>query len=457
MLGPYGNKAMKVDGMTLFRTLPALLGLILAIGVGAPTALRSEPLRIVITDGVIEPLPFAIPQFIAEGAEAADFAAGITQVIAADLAGTGLFREIPMDAHISQVTSFDAPVAYQDWQAINAQALLTGSVSASGDRIVVQFRLFDVLSGQPLGEGLQFAGTTQSWRRMAHKVADAAYSRITGEGGYFDSRVVFVAESGPKDQRQKRLGVMDYDGANVAYLTDASAIVIAPRFSPHGARILFTSYATGFPQIYLMDVASLVTQSLGEQEGTMTFAPRFAPDGQTIVFSLERGGNTDIYTLDSGSGQMSQLTNSPSIETAPSYSPDGSQIVFESDRSGTQQLYIMGASGGEPVRVSGGAGRYGTPVWSPRGDLIAFTKQNDGRFHIGVMRTDGSEERLLTASFLDEGPTWAPNGRVIMFTRQGEGANGQPSLYSVDVGGRNLRQVQTETPASDPAWSPLLP
>lgn len=436
-------------------------GLVLALGlgslVGGTAFAQSGPLRIVIDQGVIEPLPFAVPDFVPETAGAGEYGAAMARVIAADLAGTGLFREIPASAHIGRVDSFDAPLAYEDWKAINAQALITGAVNASGDRIVVKFRLYDIVSGQPLGEGLQFSGTTSSWRRMAHKVADAAYSRITGEGGYFDSRVVFVSESGPKDARQKRLGVMDYDGANVAYLTDASSIVIAPRFSPQGDKILFTSYASGFPQVYLMDVATLATQSLGEQPGTMTFAPRFAPDGRTIVFSLERGGNTDLYALDAGSGQLTQLTNAPSIETAPSFSPDGSQIVFESDRSGTQQLYVMSAGGGEPVRISSGAGRYGTPVWSPRGDMIAFTKQNEGRFHIGVMRLDGSEERLLTASFLDEGPTWAPNGRVIMFTRQGAGAEGQPALYSVDITGRNLRQVPTETPASDPAWSPLLP
>jgi TolB protein len=446
------------EDMRLIRTLtPTLaLGFALLMGQAGLAPVQAEPLVIVITDGVIEPLPFAIPTFIDEGG-AGDYAANIARVVAEDLAGTGLFREIPESAHIARISSFDPTIGYEDWKAINAQAVITGAVQASGDRIVVKFRLFDVFSGQPLGEGLQFAGTPQSWRRMAHKVADAAYSRITGEGGYFDSRVVYVQESGPKDARQKRLGVMDYDGANVAYLTDSSSIVIAPRFSPDGSRILFTSYASGFPQIYLMDVASLNTQSLGEQQGTMTFAPRFAPDGRTVVFSLERGGNSDIYALDTGSGNLSQLTNAPSIETAPSYSPDGSQIVFESDRSGTQQLYIMGAGGGEPVRVSNGAGRYGTPVWSPRGDLIAFTKQNEGRFHIGVMRTDGSEERLLTASFLDEGPTWAPNGRVLMFTRQGAGADGQPALYSVDISGRNLRQVPTDGPASDPAWSPLLP
>lgn len=440
--------------MNMLKTLS--IAFLVVYGTASAGLAQSGPLRIEITDGVIEPLPFAVPNFVAENGEAGEYAANISRVIASDLAGTGLFREISSDAFISNVSSFDAPVSYPDWKAINAQALITGAVSASGDRIVVKFRLYDVYSGQQLGEGLQFAGTPSSWRRMAHKVADAAYSRITGEGGYFDSRVVFVSESGPKNQRAKRLGLMDYDGAGLQYLTDSSSIVLAPRFSPNGDRILFTSYSSGFPEIYLMDVASLQTRSLGQVPGTMTFAPRFAPNGQTVVFSLEQGGNTDIYTVDAGSGQLTQLTNAPSIETAPSFSPDGSQIVFESDRSGTQQLYVMPASGGEPQRLSNGAGRYGTPVWSPRGDLIAFTKQNEGRFHIGVMRTDGSEERLLTASFLDEGPTWAPNGRVIMFTRQGAGAEGQPALWSVDVSGRNLRQIITETPASDPAWSPLL-
>jgi TolB protein len=433
------------------------LALALMMGASAlvPVAARAE-ISIRITDGIIEPMPLAIPNFIDEGG-AGDLAQSISRVVAADLVGTGLFREIPSDAFISTVTSFDAPVAYGDWQAINAQGLVTGSVSVQGDQVVVKFFLHDVVSGQPQGDGLQFVGTTDTWRRMAHKVADAVYSRITGEGPYFDSRVVFVAESGPKDQRQKRLAVMDYDGANVAYLTDSSALVLGPRFSPTGDRILFTSYATGFPQIYLMDVASLASRPLGEVSGSTSFAPRFSPDGNQVVFSLEQGGNTDIFLLDIGSGQLSQMTNAPSIETAPSFSPDGSQIVFESDRSGNQQLYVMSAGGGEASRISNGKGRYGTPVWSPRGDMIAFTKQNEGRFHIGVMLVNGGEERLLTSSFLDESPTWAPNGRVIMFTRESAGAGGQSSLWSVDITGRNLKQIATEGPASDPAWSPMLP
>lgn len=423
--------------------------------ISAPATVHAEPLRLEFTEGVIEPLPFAVPDFVPDGAAANDLSAQLSRVVASDLSGTGLFREIPASAYISKVTDFSAPVQYADWKAINAQALITGSVKVSGKRLTVQFRIYDVFSDDELGTGLQFVGDTDGWRRMAHKVADVVYSRITGEGSYFDSRVVFVSETGPKNDRHKRLAIMDYDGANVQYLTDSASIVLAPRFSPTGDRVLYTSYETGFPRIYVLDVGKVKRKVLEEQDGTMSFAPRFAPDGRTVVYSLYKGGTTDIYTLDINGGKSKRLTNSTSIDTAPSFSPDGKEIVFESDRSGTQQLYIMSANGGEARRISFGQGRYGTPVWSPRGDLIAFTKQSKGRFHIGVMRVDGSEERLLTASFLDEGPTWAPNGRVIMFARETQGAKGKASLYSVDITGRNLRPVRTPEGASDPAWSPL--
>ncbi|KUJ80430.1 translocation protein TolB [Ruegeria marisrubri] len=422
----------------------------------APVHAQNQPLRIIIDEGVIEPMPFAVPDFVPDSPAAADYAREITRVVASDLTGTGLFREIPSDAFISPVSSFEASVQFADWKAINAQALVTGAVNVSGNRLSVRFRVWDVFSGAELGDGLQFAGTVDGWRRMAHKVADQVYSRITGEGPYFDSRVAFVSESGPKDQRRKRLAIMDYDGANVQYLTDSSSIVLAPRFSPTGDRLLYTSYETGSPRIYVLDVNSVKRQVLPTQEGTMSFAPRFSPDGKTVLYSLAQGGNTDLWRMDISTGNSVRLTSAPSIETAPSYSPDGSQIVFESDRSGTPQLYIMPANGGEATRISFGKGRYGTPVWSPRGDLIAFTKQSKGRFHIGVMRIDGSEERLLTASFLDEGPTWSPNGRVIMFTRETQGASGRSTLYSVDISGRNLRPVRTPDGGSDPSWSPLL-
>lgn len=435
--------------MTRFLTF--LMALFLATAAAA-----QNPLRLELTDGVIEPLPFAVPGFHAETDDAGELAADISRVVAQDLTGTGLFRQIPRSAFISTPDSFTDSISFADWRAINAQALVTGAVATDGGRLTVKFRVYDVFSGAEMGGGLQFSGTPDGWRRMAHKVADAVYSRITGEEGYFDSRVVFVAESGPKDNRGKRLAIMDYDGANVQYLTDSSAIVLAPRFSPNGDRVLYTSYDSGFPRINVLDVSTPGgRQQLTTQDGEMAFSPRFSRDGEQVIYSLSNGGNTDIWRTDLRSGQHRRLTNAPSIETAPSFSPDGDRIVFESDRSGRQQLYVMGADGGEAERISFGEGRYGTPVWSPRGDLIAFTKQNAGRFHIGVMRTDGSEERLLTASFLDEGPTWAPNGRVIMFSRETRGAGGTSSLFSVDITGRNLQRVPTPAGASDPSWGPL--
>lgn len=433
----------------------ALLAAVFLTGLTVTPSLAQEPLRLTLRDGVIEPLPFALPQFQAETAGSEQMAADISRVIAEDLTGTGLFRQIASSSFISTPQGFGGSIAFADWRAINTQALITGAVAVNGNQITVKLRLYDVALGQEMGEGLQFAGTTDAWRRMAHKVADAAYSRITGEAGYFDSRVVFVSETGPKDARAKRLAIMDYDGANVQYLTDSRTIVLAPRFSPTGDRVLYTSYESGFPRINLLDVATVGRQQLTTAQGEMAFSPRFSRDGRQVIYSLINGGNTDIYRTDLATGQSNRLTNTPSIETAPSFSPDGSQIVFESDRSGSQQLYIMPANGGEPRRISSGAGRYSTPVWSPRGDLIAFTKMNAGRFHIGVMRTDGSEERLLTSSDLDEGPTWAPNGRVIMFSRETLGAQGTSALYSVDITGRNLRRVSTPDGATDPSWGPL--
>jgi len=440
--------------MTQFTRRP-VLGLLAGFAFAPVAALAQTPLRIEITEGVIEPVPFAVPDFVPENGAAGQYAQSIAQVIANNLTGTGLLREIPASAHIGRITSFESPVQFSDWRAINARALITGAVRVNGNQITVKFRLFDVVSGQQLGDGLQLDGSTDAWRRMAHRVSDQVYARLTGEAGYFDSRVVFIAESGPRNNRRKQVAIMDQDGENTQYLTDGTALAFAPRFSPTGDRILFTSYETGFPRIYLMDVASRRRQVIGDQPGEMTFAPRFSPDGQSVVYSLSINGRTDLYLLNLTSGQRWQLTSSESIDTAPSFSPDGSRIAFESDRSGNSQLYVMPVSGGPAQRISHGQGRYSTPVWSPRGDLVAFTKSLNGRFHIGVMRLDGSNERILTASYLDEGPTWSPNGRVIMFTR--EEAGGDPSLMSVDITGRNLRRVPTPGPASDPSWSPLLP
>lgn len=440
------------------RVMIGLLALALAAGAAAPGKAQTgqQTFRIDVTGGVIEPLPFAAPIFIAETAEARQVAQDITRVLRDDLVSSGLLREVPREAHISQITNFNSQPQFQDWKAINAQGLIVGSVSVTGNQLVVKFRLWDVFAETAIGDGLQLAGGIGSWRRIAHKLADAAYTRITGEGGYFDSRVVFVSESGPKDKRVKRLAIMDQDGANVRFLTSGQEIVLSPRFSPSAKDILYTSYETGEPRVYIMNVDTGQRRAL-DQLTDMTFGPRFSPNAQSVIVSIVEGTNTDLFRIDLATGQRTRLTSNPAIETAPSYSPDGQSIVFESDRGGTQQLYVMSANGGEARRISFGAGRYATPVWSPRGDLVAFTKLQGGRRHIGVMRLDGSQEQLLTASLFDEGPTWSANGRVLMFFRETAGEQGAPKLYSVDVSGRNLRQIPTPENASDPAWSGLLP
>ncbi|MDO5632095.1 MAG: Tol-Pal system beta propeller repeat protein TolB [Paracoccus sp. (in: a-proteobacteria)] len=439
------------------RVIPFCALLTAALPLAVPAFAQDGPLRIEITDGITEPMPLAIAPF--HGDE--QMAAEVQQVVIADLTGTSLFRAIPSDAHIATPASFRSPVAYAEWRAINAQALVTGDVTVTGEgeaaEVTVKFRLFDVVAGQPLGEGMQFVTARADWRRAAHKIADQIYVRLTGEGPYFDSRVAFVQETGPKDARRMRLGVMDFDGANPVWLTDDSNLVLSPRFSPDGSSILFTSFETGLPQIRVMDVASVTSRALTAARDSMAFAPRWSPDGRWIVYSREKRGNSDIWLMDVATGAARPLAESPGIDTSPDFSPDGSQIVFESDRSGTQQLYVQPLTGGEATRISFGEGRYSSPVWSPRGDMIAFTRQNGDTFHIGAMRIDGSEERSLTESFLDEGPSWAPNGRVVMFTRVTPGGDGAPRLHSVDITGRNMRPLDLDFAASDPSWGPLLP
>jgi TolB protein len=303
--------------------------------------------------------------------------------------------------------------------------------------------------------GLRFATGADNWRRVAHKVADAVYERITGETGYFDTRIVYVAESGPATDRVKRLAIMDQDGANHDFLTDGSDLVLTPRFHPDAEDIAFLTYRGRQPQVHQLDLATGIQTKLGDFE-RMTFAPHFAPDGRRIAMSLAEDGNSDVYVLDLITREQRRLTDHPAIDTSPSFAPDGRRLVFNSDRAGTPQLYVMTANGSGVQRISFGSGHYGSPAWSPRGDLIAFTKIQGGQFHIGVMRPDGSDERLLTRSTLDEGPAWAPNGRVIVFTREDYGAD-RTRLFSIDVTGYNERELPTPLDASDPDWSSLMP
>jgi TolB protein len=411
--------------------------------------------RIDINKGNMEPLPIAINNFKSDKGEDA-VGTKISDIVSADLERSGLFKLINKQAFIEDIGGTVMP-DFKSWRQVNANALLVGNVKVSGDKITVTYRLFDVY-GEKQMSGKNYDASLDNIRRIAHMISDEVYHSLTGEKGYFDTRLVYVAESGPGTKRVKRLAIMDQDGANHKFLTDGRHLALTPRFSPKMQQILYMSFVDRVPKVYIRDIESGREKVLGRFDG-MTFAPRFSPNGEKAIMSLAKNGLTDLYIMDLNNMGQYQLTRNQAINTSPSFSPDGRQIVFNSDRAGKPQLYLMNEDGSDQRRISFGEGSYGNPVWSPRGDLIAFSKILKGEFYIGVMKTDGSAERTLTKGYLVEGQTWSPNGRVLIFTRQEKAARGQTGrskLYSIDLTGYNEREVTTPLDASDPAWSPSL-
>lgn len=411
-------------------------------------------LEVGVTRGKIEPVPIAISPFYATSPELAAFAKDIPDIITNNLRGSGLFKPVSPGAFIQDATSIqkEGP-RFAEWRAINAQALVFGTVTKTDDgRTRVEFRLLDVYSQKQLS-GMAYMTTPQNWRRIAHIISDEVYKRITGEDGYFDSRIVYISEAGVATHRMKRLAIMDQDGANHRYLTEEGTLVLTPRFSPTAQEITYMSYKGGQPRVYLYNIDTGRQEVLGDFPG-MTFAPRFSPDGNKVVMSMAQSGNTDIYEMDLRSRKSRKLTDASGIDTAPCYAPDGRQIVFESDRGGTQQIYVMDAGGGNARRITFGDGRYANPVWSPRGDLIAFIKMKGGQFYLGVIRPDGSGERLITQAYHVEGPSWSPNGRVLTYFKEAPGGR-STKVHTIDITGYNERVMPTPRDGSDPAWSPL--
>ena len=418
-----------------------------------------------ITRGNLDPLPIAVSPLHVdtesdehENIKVRELGIKIAKIIEKNFKSTGLFNPLKKEAFVQKPDIAHLKPRFEDWRLIKAQALVTGKLLVKNEKLKVEFRLWDLTASKEI-TALAFTTTPSNWRRVAHIISDKIYERLTGEQGYFDTRIIYVAESGPKNQRVKKLAIMDQDGANTKYLTLGNELVLTPRFNPTNQMVTYMSYFRNMPRVYLLDIETGMQDVVGNFPG-MTFAPRFSPDGKKIIMSFAEDGNSDIYTMDLNSRVVERITNHSSIDTSPSFSPDGKYIAFNSDRSGLQQIYVMRSDGSDVKRITFSNGIYGTPVWSPRGDLIAFTKMRKGKFYIGVMRTDGSGERLLTENFYQEAPSWSPNGRVLVFYREtksgkkGEGFSAK--LWSIDITGYNERRLSTESDASDPSWSSLL-
>lgn len=432
-----------------------LITLILALfGLLLPLVAQGQ-IEVDITEGNIDPMPIAVPDFIGLDEDTRRIGAEIADVIRSDLESSALFRSLDPASFLETQTDIDYEPTFADWRVIRADALVSGRVVRDGpDKVRVEFRLWDVFAGRQL-QGIRFSTANDNWRRTAHKAADAVYKALTGEDGYFDSRIVFVDQRGPKVGRIKRLAIMDQDGHDPQYLLGGSDLVVSPQFDPSSQTITYMSYETLPPQVYMLDIETGRRELLGSFPG-MTYAPRFAPDGRSLILSMEQRGNTDIYVMNMRTRSSERLTTDAGIDIAASFSPDGRRIVFESDRGGTSQLYTMNADGSNVKRISFGDGRYNQPIWSPRGDKIAFVRQNRGRFAIGVMDPDGKNQRILTEDFMVDMPSWSPNGRIIIFSKETRGRDARAELWSVDLTGRNLKRVNTPGQGTDPAWSPIL-
>ncbi len=422
---------------------------------------KAFSLEVTLTQGSVKPTPIAVTELYSKNSQLIKVGKNISTVISDNLERSGLFLPIDKRSFIQDNQSLSNKPRFEDWKLIKAQHLVSGKISSNNGKISVEFRLYDVFQQKQI-VGKKYETNEKNWRRVAHIISDSIFKNITGEGGYFDTRIVYVAETGPKENKQKRLAIMDQDQSNHRFLTDGSYLVLTPRFSPNSQKITYMSYVNrNNPRVYIFDIETGKQEIVGEFPG-MTFAPRFSPDGNQIVMSYTdpQIGNSEIYILDLKTRISKRVTNNSSIDVSASFSPDGKKIVFNSDRSGRRHLYVSDNNGKNIKRISREAGSYYTPVWSPRGDMIAFTKQEGGQFYIGVMEVDGSNERMIAKSFHVEGPTWAPNGRFLMYFKEErtaeDGSGGESSLYSIDLTGFNERKVITPLGGSDPAWSPLM-
>ena len=418
-----------------------------------------------ITRGNLDPLPIAVSPLhvdpnskTSSNIKVKELGEKISEIVEKNFKSTGLFNPLKKDAFVQKPDIAHLKPRFEDWRLIKAQALVTGKLLVKDEKLKIEFRLWDLTASKEM-VALAFTTTPSNWRRVAHIISDKIYERLTGEEGYFDTRIIYVSETGPKNNRIKKLAIMDQHGAKTKYLTLGNELVLTPRFNPTNQLVTYLSYFRNLPRVYLLDIETGVQEVVGNFPG-MTFAPRFSPDGKKIIMSFAKDGNSDIYTMDLETRVVERITEDTSIDTSPSYSPDGKYICFNSDRSGLQQIYVMKSDGSDVKRITFGKGLYGTPVWSPRGDLIAFTKVRKGRFYIGVMRSDGTGERLLTENYYQEAPSWSPNGRVLIFYREtksnSKGEGHSAKLWSIDITGYNERKIKTETDASDPSWSSLL-
>jgi len=371
-----------------------------------------------------------------------------------DLELSGYFRIIDPHAYIEdpQSSGFElGQFNFADWRSINADFLVKGSVAATGAGVKLTAFLYDVAQQRRM-MGKNFTGDAGDVERMARRFADAILQAATGQRGPFDSKLAFVSTRGG---RFKEIYTQSIDGQDLFKLTDNPTINLFPSFDRSTRYVLYLSYKSMEPALYLADLKQQREARLDSPHGRV-IGGTISPDGEQIVAAIERGGSTNLYLITREGAEIRQLTDNNGINVSPAISPDGATLAFTSDRSGTPQIYLTSLSGGAPKRLTYSGDYNTTPAFSPKGDKLAYQSRNNGRFDIWTIPVGGGDPVQVTdGNGSNEYPSWSPDGRYLAFSS----TRGHSSrIYIVMVDNRKIISALTEGNGNDscPVWSGWL-
>ncbi len=420
-----------------------LVGLVL----GA-SGVRAQDLTIEITKGVEGALPVAVVPFGVDGPIPQDLSA----IVSADLQRSGRIDVVSSESYHDRPTDV-SQVNFPEWRSRQVDNLVVGQVRTEADgRFTVQFQLVDVLQGtQTMGYTFNVGG--DELRRLAHRISDLVYERLTGERGAFDTRIAYIKATGQPGSTSYTLVVADSDGDEPQVILRSTEPLMSPAWSPDGNRLAYVSFENRKPEIIVQDVFTGERSTVASYPG-INGAPAWSPDGRKLALTLSKDGSPSIYVHDLGTGSLTRLTHGNAIDTEPAWWPDGRSIVFTSDRGGSPQLYRIDSNGGQPARQTFDGNYNARASISPDGEYVAMVHRSGNKFTISVMNAHTREARIITEGSLDESPSFAPNGRMIIYATS---RGGRGVLKAVSVDGRVEQSlVSRDSDVRDPAWSPYM-
>ena len=400
-------------------------------------------LTIEIVGGAGTAVPIAIVPFDGEPSAPA----GISAIVGADLARSGLFKLVGTDGIVPRPSRIEE-VQAAAWRAKGADAVVVGSARPQADgRVEVRFALVDVVKQAPL-TAMVYTVTPAQFRATAHKIADVIYEKMTGDPGIFSIRIAYIAKQGSRFQ----LLVADADGNDAQGIVSSNEPMLSPRWSPDGTRIAYVSFESKKPVVYVQNLATGARAAVANFRGSNS-SPAWSPDGRTLAVTLTKDGGSQLYLMNADGSNPQRVMSSPGIDTEAMFMPDGKSILFTSDRGGSPQVYRLTLGSGAVERLTFDGSYNVSPRPFPDGKGFAFVRRDGGRFQIAVQDFASRQVQVLTAGPHDESPSVAPNGKLILYANE---VGGRGILAAVSSDGRvKQRLVAPATDVREPAWGPF--